>query len=196
MMPARAATKETRADTGLRRQRRTVPGMTQHLHFPRQLPQAWQQLPAGTRLHKARPVPVPAPRRGTPARLAAFVFAWACAVAWLAPPPALAAEPLPPGGAEAVARLRAAAAQPGGEALADLAQLPFLYEGRSLDRAGFVAQVVPGLFTPRLRACLAQARPLVEDGRITLWCKPYGLVLAPQRGGWRLAEFYADGEAS
>jgi hypothetical protein len=79
------------------------------------------------------------------------------------------------------------------KAVASLTQLPFLYEGRTLDAAGFQA-VIPDLFTAAVRRCLAQARPIVEDGRHVIFCAPYGFYFGRTGDGYRLVEFMADGE--
>lgn len=91
-----------------------------------------------------------------------------------------------------VQRFRAAAASADPQGLAELAALPFLYQGRSLGREAFVAEAVPGLFTPAVRRCLQRARPQAEDGRLVMWCAPYGFYLGPIGGRWRLVEFATD----
>ena len=91
-----------------------------------------------------------------------------------------------------VARFRAAAAEPGATALADLSALPFLYEGRRLARDEFMREAVPALFTPAVRRCLQRAPAQSEGERLVLWCKPYGFHLGPFRGHWHLIEFVAD----
>lgn len=92
------------------------------------------------------------------------------------------------GAADAALRARDATA------IADLTRLPFLYEGRRLDRAAFV-QGVPTLFEARLSACLAQARPQAEVAGRLLYCAPCTVHLrADAVDRWRLAEFAADGE--
>lgn len=76
-------------------------------------------------------------------------------------------------------------------------QLPFLFEGRSLDAAGFGRQVWPALFTPALRRCWAQAPALAEPGAAaerSITCGPYTLHFDASGGAWRLREFSADGE--
>lgn len=93
-----------------------------------------------------------------------------------------------------VAKFRHAVAQPGGAALAELTQLPFLFEGRAHQRDAFVAKVVPALFTPKVRECLQRAQPRVEEGRLVLWCGPYAFYLGPVQGRWRLVEFGVDAE--
>ena len=89
-------------------------------------------------------------------------------------------------------RFRAAAVQPDAAALADLSALPFLYEGRRLDRAAFMREAVPALFTPAVRRCLQRATTQRDGDRLVLWCKPYGFYLGPVRNQWRLIEFAAD----
>jgi hypothetical protein len=88
---------------------------------------------------------------------------------------------------------RQATASPGGDAIAELTAFPFLFEGRPLRRADFVATAVPALFTPAVRRCLQRATPLAEpDGRRTLSCAPYGFVFASTAAGWRLVDFFVD----
>jgi hypothetical protein len=50
------------------------------------------------------------------------------------------------------------------------------------------------LFTPAVRRCLAQARPIVEDDRYVVFCPPYGFYFGRTNDGYRLVEFMADGE--
>jgi hypothetical protein len=99
---------------------------------------------------------------------------------------------LPPPAAQAIAALRAAAAQPSPKPFAELTAWPFRFEGRLLQREAFVREAVPALFTPAVRACLQRAVPQAEDGRLVLWCKPYGFYLGPTPAGWRLIEFAVD----
>lgn len=113
----------------------------------------------------------------------------------------LAAAPSVAGAADAgrdfeafIERFRAALRARDAAAIADLTRLPFLYEGRRLDRAAFV-QVVPTLFDARLSACLAKARPQPDGTDRLLYCAPYTFHLrADADGRWRLDEFAADGE--
>lgn len=93
-----------------------------------------------------------------------------------------------------LARFRAAMSARDAQATADLTQLPFMYEGRMLDRAAFV-RAVPALFDARVASCLARAEVRREGGDRTLHCAPYTFYLRPGGDGrWRLAEFAADGE--
>ncbi|HVK33558.1 MAG TPA: hypothetical protein VM845_13785 [Burkholderiaceae bacterium] len=128
---------------------------------------------------------MPPSRRPDP-RAALFALTLAATLAYAALPLTARAAPDP------TQPWRAAAARGDGPALADLTALPFLYEGRSLDRAQFIARAVPGLFTPAVRRCLQRAPAEAEDGALVLWCKPYGFYLRPVDGAWRLADFVAD----
>lgn len=78
--------------------------------------------------------------------------------------------------------------------IASLTRLPFLLEGRKLDRAAF-ERAAPGLFTPRVRTCLARARARTEPGdpgdRVML-CAPYNFYFDAGNGTWKLREFGAD----
>jgi hypothetical protein len=101
---------------------------------------------------------------------------------------------VPSGGDAFLIRFRAAVAHPDAAALADLTRFPFLFDGRAHDRAAFITRVAPRLFTPAIRKCLIQAKAQSEEGRLVLWCKPYGFYLGVADGQWRLIEFTADGE--
>jgi hypothetical protein len=97
------------------------------------------------------------------------------------------------GSTEALRAWRAALASGQPATVAAQVQVPFIYEGRTLDRAGIAREVAPWLLQPRLRACLQAALPKPEDGRLVLWCKPYAFYLDAIPGaGWRLTEFATD----
>ncbi len=89
---------------------------------------------------------------------------------------------------------RSAAERNDAAALAAMAQVPFLFEGREHDRDGIARTVVPALFTPAVRRCLRSVAPLNEDGRHVLSCAPYLFYLERIDGRWRWVEFAADGE--
>jgi hypothetical protein len=140
-----------------------------------------------------------APDLRAPLRAGVLVFAASVSLApgGIANPvePALPAAALPaPDGQAFLAALRAAAAQPNLQALTDLVALPFLFEGRTLDRSMFALEAAPAMFTPAVRRCLARAVPRADADRWVLWCRPYAFYLGPVRGRWRLIEFGADGE--
>ena len=88
---------------------------------------------------------------------------------------------------------RAAIGRNDGARVADLTRLPFLFEGRPRDRAGFL-RIYPQLFNPAVRRCLATAQALPEGGDRVVFCAPYAFYFDRQGGGWKLREFNADGE--
>jgi hypothetical protein len=97
--------------------------------------------------------------------------------------------------AEFLARFRAALARPDAASVADLTRLPFLFEGEHRDRAAF-ERIVPVVFDAQTRACIAQAKPIVEDDAQVIFCDPYAFYFRHGTGGsWQLEEFAADGEA-
>lgn len=101
----------------------------------------------------------------------------------------------PPAFAPWLAAWQAEVARGDAAAVAARAQLPFLFEGQAQDAAGFARRVWPALFTPALRRCWAQARPLRDGDRQVLACGPYLLVFgADAAGRWALREFGVDAE--
>ena len=93
------------------------------------------------------------------------------------------------------ATFRIAVARGEVQAMVALTRLPFLFEGRVLDAAGFRREVWPALFTPALRRCWVQARALTEPGQPgerSLHCAPYALHFVADGGRWQLREFSAD----
>ena len=123
-----------------------------------------------------------------------FLVLGAATLAWATASVAHEAIPTPADGHAFVLQLRQAAAQPGGAALADLTQLPFLFEGSAHQRGAFIAKVVPALFTAGVRQCLQRVRPQAEGDRLVMWCKPYAFYAGTVQGRWRLIEFGTDAE--
>lgn len=91
------------------------------------------------------------------------------------------------------ARLRPVFASGSPAEIAAQVRVPFLYEGRELDRAG-VEAIVPALFGPAVRRCLASVAPVAEDNRQVVSCPPYAFYFGRDAEGYRLLEFGADGE--
>lgn len=94
-----------------------------------------------------------------------------------------------------LSRWRGAVATNDAEAVASLAQVPFLFESEPRDRRAVTRTVVPALLTADVRRCLRTAIPLREDDRYVLSCAPYLFYLGRVDGQWRWVEFAADGEA-
>lgn len=93
-----------------------------------------------------------------------------------------------------LARWREAVVANDAEAIAGMAQVPFLFDSAPRDRADVARMVVPALLTADVRRCLRTARPLREDDRYVLSCTPYLFYLGRVDGQWRWVEFAADGE--
>lgn len=55
------------------------------------------------------------------------------------------------------------------EGVANLTKLPFLYENKERDRAGFI-RIYPSLFTPRIRKCIATAKLVKEQENYEVFC--------------------------
>lgn len=91
------------------------------------------------------------------------------------------------------AEFRRAVARNDAARVADLTRLPFLFEGRQRDRAGFL-HIYGRLFSPDVRPCLATARAQEEGGDRVVFCRPYAFYFDRQGGAWKLREFNADGE--
>ena len=79
-------------------------------------------------------------------------------------------------------------------AVASLTRMPFLFEGRQLDRVAF-ERAVPKLFDARLRRCMARARAVpepAEPGVRVVSCAPYNFYFDVQGGTWQLRDFAVD----
>jgi len=64
---------------------------------------------------------------------------------------------------------KAAVARNDKEAIADLTKLPFLYESKERDRAGFV-KIYTQLFTRKIRSCIATAKATKEGENYDVFC--------------------------
>ncbi len=85
-------------------------------------------------------------------------------------------------------RFRAAISRNDHEAVASMTKLPFLYESKERDRAEFI-RIYPQLFTPRIRRCLAKAKPLKEGENYDLFCGQLIFYLGKDAGEYKLLEF-------
>lgn len=55
------------------------------------------------------------------------------------------------------------------EAIADVTKLPFLFDSKERDRAGFI-QIYNQLFTRKIRQCIAKAKPVKEGENYDVFC--------------------------
>ena len=66
-------------------------------------------------------------------------------------------------------KFKAALARSDKNAVADLTRLPFMLDGKDLDRAGFIKQY-DSLFIPRVRRCFARARLTKDQDAYEIFC--------------------------
>ena len=64
---------------------------------------------------------------------------------------------------------KAAMARNDKEAIADVTKLPFLFDSKERDRAGFI-QIFNQLFTRKIRQCIAKAKPEKEGENYDVFC--------------------------
>jgi len=87
---------------------------------------------------------------------------------------------------------KAAIARNDKEAVADLTKLPFLYDSRERDRAGFI-KIYPQLFTPKVRRCITRAKPLKEQEGYDVFCGELIFYFGKDASGkYKLLEFGAN----
>jgi len=66
-------------------------------------------------------------------------------------------------------KFKAAVARSDKGGVADLTKLPFMMDGKNLDRAGFIKRY-GSLFTPRVRRCFARAKPTRDQEAYEIFC--------------------------
>jgi hypothetical protein len=75
------------------------------------------------------------------------------------------------------------------EAVADVTKLPFLYDSKERDRAGFI-RIYPSLFTPRIRKCIATAKLVKEQENYDVFCGQLIFYFGKDSDGkYKLLEF-------
>lgn len=71
--------------------------------------------------------------------------------------------------------------------VADITKLPFMIGGINRNRAGFLKEY-PKLFTPRMRRCIARARPLKDQEYYEIFCDEQIFLFGKVDGVWRFVE--------
>ena len=89
------------------------------------------------------------------------------------------------------AAFRPAAVAGDAKAITARTRTPFLFEGRSLDAAGFKA-AVPRLFDASVKACFRTGKLVTEGGQRLLFCRGTIFVFEEVGGGWRFTEIGVD----
>ena len=72
-------------------------------------------------------------------------------------------------------------------AVADMTKLPFMLDGKDLDRAGFIKQY-SSLFTPKMRRCFARARPSRDQDAMEIFCAQQIFLFAKVDGIYKFTE--------
>lgn len=75
--------------------------------------------------------------------------------------------------------------------VADMTKLPFMIEGIDRDRAAFLKEY-PTLFTPRMRRCIARAKPLKEQDYYEIFCGEQIFLFGKDNGSWKFVEIGAN----
>ena len=71
--------------------------------------------------------------------------------------------------------------------VADLTKLPFMLDGKDLDRAGFIKQY-SSLFTPRVRRCFARARLTKDQDTYEVFCGQQIFLFGRVNGVYKFTE--------
>jgi len=84
---------------------------------------------------------------------------------------------------------KAAMARNDKEVIADLTKLPFLYDSKERDRAGFL-KIYGQLFTRKVRRCIATAKPVKEGDSYDVFCGELILYFSKDtEGKYQFREF-------
>ena len=84
-------------------------------------------------------------------------------------------------------KFKAAVARNDKSAVADMTKLPFLLDSKELDRAGFIRKY-NSLFTPKMRRCLARARPSRDQYSTEIFCGQQIFLFAKVGGVYKFTE--------
>ncbi|HMJ24951.1 MAG TPA: hypothetical protein VK475_03950 [Pyrinomonadaceae bacterium] len=88
-------------------------------------------------------------------------------------------------------KFRAAVARSDKPAVADMTKLPFILNGKDLDRVGFIKQYT-SLFTPKMRRCFARARPSRDQDSMEIFCGQQIFLFAKVDGVYKFTEIGAN----
>jgi hypothetical protein len=84
-------------------------------------------------------------------------------------------------------KFKAAVARNDKPAVADMTRLPFMLEGKDVDRAGFIKQY-SSLFTPKMRRCFARAKPSRDQDSMEIFCGDQIFLFAKVAGVYKFTE--------
>ena len=84
-------------------------------------------------------------------------------------------------------KFKAAVARNDKAGVADLTKLPFMLDGKDLDRAGFIKRY-GSLFTPRVRRCFARAKVTQDQDAYEIFCGQQIFLFGRVDGVYRFTE--------
>jgi hypothetical protein len=84
-------------------------------------------------------------------------------------------------------KFKAAVARNDKGGVADLTKLPFMLDGKDLDRAGFIKQY-SSLFTPRVRRCFARPKVTKDQDAYEIFCGQQIFLFGKVDGVYKFAE--------
>jgi len=84
-------------------------------------------------------------------------------------------------------KFKAAVARNDKAAVADMTKLPFMLEGKDIDRAGFIKQY-SSLFTPKMRRCFARAKPSRDQEAMEIFCGDQIFLFTKVDGVYKFTE--------
>ena len=85
-------------------------------------------------------------------------------------------------------KFRAALAKNDKAAVASMTKLPFLYDSKERNREEFL-RIYPQLFTPKIRRCIARAKPLKEGENYDVFCGELIFYFGKDGGEYKFLEF-------
>jgi len=90
---------------------------------------------------------------------------------------------------------KAAVARNDAKAVAEMTQIPFLFDSKPRDSLGF-QRIFPLLFDAKMRACFVKAKAVVEQDAHVVNCGRYIFYFRVVTDRYRFVEFAADPEAT
>ena len=84
-------------------------------------------------------------------------------------------------------KFKAAVARSDKGGVADLTKLPFMMDGKNLDRAGFIKRY-GSLFTPRVRRCFARAKLTKDQDAYEIFCGQQIFLFGKVDGVYKFTE--------
>ena len=84
-------------------------------------------------------------------------------------------------------KFKAAVARNDKATVADMTKLPFMLNNKDLDRDGFIKQY-SSLFTPKMRRCVARAKPARDQDSMEIFCGQQIFLFAKVDGVYKFTE--------